>query len=80
MFLHLCVSHSVHGGVYPSMHWGKHPLGKHIPACTGADTPGHTVRILLECILVYILLQKIGVFNFPVQIQKINHSPRYSRD
>ena len=54
MFLHLSVSHSVHGVcVYPSMHWadippqtyssmhwGRHPpLGRHIPACTGADTP-----------------------------------------
>ena len=33
------------------------PLGRHIPACTGADTPRwvlqRTVRILLECILVY---------------------------
>ena len=28
MFLHLSVSHSVHRerGVYPSMHWGRHPL------------------------------------------------------
>ena len=34
MFLHLSVSHSVHRGVYPSMHWGRH-----VPACTGADTP-----------------------------------------
>ena len=85
MFLHLSVSHSVHGGggvsqhalgqtppgqTYPSMHWGRHPtgthisqhalgqtppqtypsmrwdrhppLGRHIPACTGADTPPPT--------------------------------------
>ena len=39
MFLHLSVSHSVQRGVYPSMHWGRHPLGIHIPVCTGADTP-----------------------------------------
>ena len=39
MFLHLSVSHSVHRGVYPSMHWGRRPPGRHIPACTGADTP-----------------------------------------
>ena len=32
MFLRLSVSHSVHGGVYPSMHWGRHPLGRHSPA------------------------------------------------
>ena len=52
MFLHLSVSHSVHRGVYPSMHWGRHPLqadmsqhalgqtpppGRHVPACTGKD-------------------------------------------
>ena len=34
MFLHLSVSHSVHRGVYPSMHWGRHPLpGRHHPLC-----------------------------------------------
>ena len=28
------------GQTYPSMHWGRHtPPGRHIPACTGADTP-----------------------------------------
>ena len=25
--------------VYVSMHWDRHPQGRHIPACTGADTP-----------------------------------------
>ena len=54
------------GQTYPSMHWGRHPLlGRHIPACTGADTLRgqtppppwrrlllRTARILLECILV----------------------------
>ena len=39
MFLHLSVSHSVHRGMYPRMHWGRHPLGRHIPVCTGADIP-----------------------------------------
>ena len=32
-------------GVYPSMNWGRHPLGKHIPACTRADSPlGRHIR------------------------------------
>ena len=72
MFLHLSVSHSVHRGsvsqhvldmqtppgqTNPNMHWDRHALGRHIPACTGEDPPGRrlllgTVRILLECILV----------------------------
>ena len=40
MFLHRCVSHSVHSrGVYPSMHWVRHPPG-HIPPWAG--TPGQT--------------------------------------
>ena len=62
MFLHLSVSHSVHGGVYPSMLSSRHqPPGRHIPACTGTDTPSpppprwplqQTVHIPLECILV----------------------------
>ena len=54
MFLHLSVSHSVHGGsvsqhalgqtphpwqTYPSMQWGRHPLGQTYPSCTRADTP-----------------------------------------
>ena len=40
------VCHSVHRGVYPSMHWDRHPPGRHIPACTGADNPPgkHTPR------------------------------------
>ena len=39
------------------MHWGRDPRDRHIPPCTGADTPPgrrlllRTVRILLECIL-----------------------------
>ena len=44
MFLHLSVSHSVHGRgkVYPSMHWDRHStLGRHIPACTGAYMGRH---------------------------------------
>ena len=44
MLLHLSVSHSVHGGVYPSMHLGRvcvsqHVLGQrgvYIPECTWA--------------------------------------------
>ena len=50
MFLHLSVilftgrgvpQHAL-GQTYSSVHWGRHPLGRHIPACTGADTPRQT--------------------------------------
>ena len=46
MLLHLSVSHSVHGGVYLSMHWGRHPLadtppGRHPP---GRYPPGQKPR------------------------------------
>ena len=35
MFLRMSVSHSVHmRGVYPSMHWGRHPPGRHPPGQT----------------------------------------------
>ena len=58
--------------VYPSMHWGRHPLadapGQTLPLPGSqhppwADTPPRqplqrTVRILLECILVFLLLTK----------------------
>ena len=30
---------------YPSMHWGRHLPGRHIPACTGADTPPQTATV-----------------------------------
>ena len=45
------------GGVYPSMHWDRHPPGQTPP---GQTTPSRrplqrTVRILLECILVHIV-------------------------
>ena len=51
MFLHLSVSHSVHkGGVYPSMHWGRQPTpARHIPACTGADTPHRQTYPSMHC-------------------------------
>ena len=53
------IGFSVHGGgVFPSMHWGRHPpragisqhalgqtlpMGRHIPACTGADISQHAL-------------------------------------
>ena len=57
------VCHSVHGGVYPSMQWGRHPHwadtppGRHpLDSTPSSDTVGMVnklaVRILLECILV----------------------------
>ena len=41
MFLHLSVIlfTGVCVCVHPSMHWGRHPPGRHIPPCTGADPP-----------------------------------------
>ena len=46
MFLHLSVILFTGGGVYPSMQWGRHPLGRHPPRQTPpqADTlaPGQT--------------------------------------
>ena len=42
IFSQASVSHSVHRGVYPSMHWGQTPpLGRHPPGQTTpwADTP-----------------------------------------
>ena len=52
MFLHLSVSHSVLGGVYPSMHWTDIPLGRHPPGRPPWWPLQWMVRILLECILV----------------------------
>ena len=66
MFSQVCVKNSVYRGrVYPSMHWGRHPpaqcMLRYTP-CPRAVTPGQTppwplqrtVRILRECILVYV--------------------------
>ena len=61
MFSQACVKNSVHGGVYTSMHWGRHPCpwsDTQTPLPSACwDTPPRrslqlTVRILLECILV----------------------------
>ena len=61
MFLHLSVSHSVHGGVPAPVHPGIHPTGRHPPGQIPppGQTPSlgrrlllRTVHILLECILV----------------------------
>ena len=60
MFLHLSVSHSVHRRlVYTPAPPGRHPRGRHPP---GKHTPPRrplqrTVRILLECILVFTYLE-----------------------
>ena len=75
MFLHLSVSHSVHGTVVSaSVHAGIHTsLGRHPPppgqtptlrsACLGDTGNKRAVRILLECILIltvcYILKNRI---------------------
>ena len=34
MFSQACVKNSVHGVMYPSMHWGKHPPDTHTPGQT----------------------------------------------
>ena len=82
MFLHLSVSHSVHGGVSASVDAGIHtpwadtPLGQTPPADTppGQTAPllgrhpppsrgplQQTVRILLECFLVLIMMFRIKI-------------------
>ena len=43
MFLHLSVSHSVHGGVSASVHAGIHPLGRHSPPPPGQTPLQQTV-------------------------------------
>ena len=56
MFLHLSVSHSVHGGGSASLHAGiaDSPGSRHPPAqyMLGDTANKRAVRILLECILV----------------------------
>ena len=67
MFSQVCTKNAVHRGVYPSMHWGRHPpqtytspgqtpqpdtpLGRH-PLTDTPHCSGRTVCILLECFLV----------------------------
>ena len=52
----LCFHRHLWGGVYPSIHWGRHPLGRHLPgrhpppsACWDTHTPAqciHTIHSL----------------------------------
>ena len=64
MFLHLSVSHSVHGGVSTSVHAGIHTpqadtplLGRHPPSPSRRPLQ-RMVRILLECFLVIISVSR----------------------
>ena len=57
MFLHLSVILST-GGVYPSMHLGRHPRPP------GRQLLQQTVRMLLECILVTHNVKKIKGVNY----------------
>ena len=64
MFLHLSVSHSVHRGGLPQCMLGYTPLSRH--PLLGRRLLLRTVRILLECILVFLTLAANGSIPLPV--------------
>ena len=80
MFSQACVKSSIHMGVYTSMHWAggwvdtpwaDTPWPTHPPGQTPPLSPKRplqwTVRILLECILVfYNYCTLAGSFTYPV--------------
>ena len=53
MFSQACVKDSVHRGVYPSMHWGRHPdPGRHPPSPTDTAADGTHPTGMHSCLVI----------------------------